>query len=148
MPLKSNALSDTDIKNILKSQGVYVQIYMKDELPSKLKQGFYVVNLASAKDDNDGTHWTSMYYTPYRTYYMDAYGCVPPLEIDKRIRPYIYNIRDLQNYSSTACGYFCIGFILFINQYKNKLDGFMKFVNLFSKDTKQNDKILYNLLYK
>jgi hypothetical protein len=148
MPLKSNALSDTDIKKILKAEGVNVQIYMKDELPSKLKQGFYVVNLASLKDDNDGTHWTSFYYTPNRTYYFDAYGFPAALEVDKKIRPYIYNTKDLQSYSSTACGFYCIAFILFMNSNKNKLDGFMKFINLFSNNTKENDKILYNLLYK
>jgi hypothetical protein len=148
MPLKSNALSDTDIKKILKSQGVNVQIYMKDELPSKLKQDFYVINLANAKDDNNGTHWVCMYYTPNRTYYFDAYGFPAALEVDKIIRPYIYNTKDLQSYSSTACGFYCIAFILFMNLNKNKLEGFMKFINLFSNDTKENDKILYNLLYK
>ncbi len=56
MPFKSNALSNKDIINILKSQGIkFNGIFMKNELPSKLKQGFYVINLPSS-NIGDGTH--------------------------------------------------------------------------------------------
>jgi len=34
-----------------------------------------------------------------------------------------------------------------MNEFKNKLNGFLKFINLFSTNTKENDKILYKLLY-
>jgi hypothetical protein len=56
---KTNSLSNTDITYILKAQGVKLNgVFMKDELPSKLKSGFYVVNLQSSQV-GDGTHWTA-----------------------------------------------------------------------------------------
>ena len=59
MPFKSNSLSDKDIKDILKSQKVKIKgVFMKDELPSKLKTGFYVVNLQSSFAGK-GIHWTT-----------------------------------------------------------------------------------------
>ncbi len=55
---KTNALSDKDIIHILKSQGIkFNGIFMKDELPSKLKQDFYIIHLQSS-NIGDGTHWT------------------------------------------------------------------------------------------
>ena len=147
MPLKSNSLRDKDIVRILKSQNVKLNgIHMKDELPAKLKKGFYIVNLQSSKEGN-GSHWTGLYYSPKCSYYFDSYGFVPPVEVENKIKPYIYNDIDIQSYSSTACGYYCIAFIIYMNSQKNKLEGFNAFVQHFSRQTKENDKTLYNLLY-
>jgi len=148
MPLKSNSLSDIDIIKILKSQNINInKICMKDELPSKLRQGFYITNLQSAKDGH-GSHWTSFYYNLKCSFYFDPYGFVPPVEVERKIRPYIYNDIDIQSYSSSACGWFCIAFIIYMNESKNKLQTFGNFIKQFSKNTKENDKKLYNLLYK
>ena len=148
MPLKSNSLSDRDMIKILKSQKINMNgIYMKDELPQKLKKGFYIVNLASEKDNSRGTHWTGLYYSPKYSYYFDSYGFVPPVEVEIKIKPYIYNEIDIQSYSSTACGFYCIAFIIYMNSQNNKLEGFNAFVQHFSRQTKENDKTLYNLLY-
>jgi len=78
MTLKSNELSDRDIIKILKSQNININnICMKDELPAKLRQGFYITNLQSSRD-GQGSHWTSFYYNSKRSYYFDPYGFVPP----------------------------------------------------------------------
>lgn len=148
MPPKSNSLRDKDIVKILKSQNINLNgIVMKDELPAKLKRGFYVVNLASEADNNGGTHWVSFYYSPKCSYYFDSYGFVPPIEVEIKIKPYIYNDIDIQSYSSTACGFFCIAFIIYMNSQKNKLKGFNAFIQHFSRQKKNNDRTLYNLLY-
>ena len=55
--------------------------------------------------------------------------------------------KQIQDLKSTACGYYCTAFILFMNGQKNKNKGFETFVDLFSVDTKKNDKKLYQLLY-
>ena len=95
MPLKSNSLRDKDIINIFKSQSININsIYMEDELPRKLKKWFYVVkfhvNLQELKD-GDGSHWTSLYYNTKCSSYFDPYGFVPPVEVESKIKSYIYD---------------------------------------------------------
>ena len=144
---KTNALSNIDIEKILKSQEVKINgVYMKDELPLKLKRGFYVVNLQSSNIGN-GTHWTAFYYSPKHSYYFDAFGFVAPEEVEKKLKLYTYNDKQIQDLKSTACGYYCIAFILFMNKRKNKELGFQIFIDEFSNDTKNNDRKLYNYLY-
>lgn len=144
---KTNSLSNKDIYKILKSQGIQLNgIYMKDELPNKLNSGFYVINLQSS-NDGDGTHWTALYYQPKQSYYFDAYGFLAPIEVEEKLKSYIYNNKQIQNYNSTACGYYCISFILSMNKQKNKEIGFKKFIDVFSNNSKKNDEILYNYLY-
>jgi hypothetical protein len=146
--MKSNSLSNIDITNILRAQGIELNgIFMKDELPKKLKKGFYVINLASNTDNNGGTHWTAFYHGS-DNYYFDAFGFIAPMEVDKRFKSYVYNTSQIQDINSTACGFYCIGFIIYMNSQKNKMEGYKSFVNLFSSDTKENDKKLYAILYK
>jgi hypothetical protein len=145
----TNSLSNTDIIYILKSQGVKLNgVFMKDELPSKLKTGFYVVNLQSSNIGN-GTHWTAFYYNSKKSFYFDAFGFLAPIEIEKKLKKYKYNDKQIQNSNSTACGFYCVAFILFLNGKKNKeLEmRFEKFVDAFSTNTKINDKLLYDYLY-
>lgn len=144
---KSNALSNIDIINILKSQKIKINgVFMKDELPSKLKRGYYVINLQSSNVGN-GSHWTALYYSPENSFYFDAFGFISPQDVEKRIIPYVYSTTQIQDLNSTACGYYCIAFIIFMDKQKNKMDGFKNFVTHFSEDTEENDKKLYNFLY-
>ena len=146
---KTNALSNIDINHILRSQGIkFNGIFMKDELPSKLKLGFYIINLQSS-NIGDGTHWTVLYYNYRNSLYFDAFGFVPPVELEQKINRYTYNHKQIQNLKSTACGYYCIAFIIFMyKRKKSELElGFKLFVDAFSTDTKKNDELLYNYLY-
>ena len=144
---KTNALSDKDIKDILKSQKININgVYMKDELPSKLKSGFYIINLQSSNIGN-GTHWTTLFYNFKQSYYFDAFGFPAPIEVEQKLNAYTYNDKQIQNLNSTACGYYCVSFILSMNKQKNKEMGFKKFIDVFSKNSKKNDEILYNFLY-
>ena len=79
-----NTLSDRDIIEILKNQNIHIHgIFMKDELPSKLTKGFYIINLQSSTEGN-GTHWVALYYNPVCSYYFDAFGFIAPLEIQNK----------------------------------------------------------------
>ena len=113
----------------------------------KVKKGFYVINLASETAHNGGTHWLSLYYSPENSFYFDPFGFISPKDVEKRIIPYTYSISQIQDINSTACGFYCIGFIIYMNLQKNKMEGFKTFVNHFSSDTKENDKKLYAFLY-
>jgi hypothetical protein len=143
-----NALSNYDIVKIIQSQGVddFNGVYMKDQLPDRLQRGSYIVNLQSSKEGT-GTHWVSLYYTPNFSYYYDSFGFVPPIEIQNKIIPYIYNDNEIQDIDSTACGFYCVAFVLYLNKKINIERAFMEFINLFGKDTERNEAILHKILY-
>lgn len=146
MPFKSNTLSNIDIEEILKSQKIKVTVYMKDELPLTLKRGFYVINLQSSTVGS-GTHWTALYYNSKHSYYFDPFGFIAPTEVEQKLNEYTFNNKQIQNLKSTACGYYCIAFIIFMSKRKNKKVGFIIFIDEFSTNTEKNDKLLYNYLY-
>lgn len=143
-----NSLSNFDIMKIIQSQGVddFHGVFMKDQLPDKLERGSYVINLQSSKEGG-GTHWVCLYYTPNFSYYYDSYGFIAPLEVQNKIIPYMYNDLEIQDIDSTACGFYCVAFVLYLNKKMNIEKAFMEFINLFGKDTERNEAILYQLLY-
>ena len=143
-----NSLSNFDIMKIIQSQGVddFHGVFMKDQLPDKLERGSYVINLQSSKEGG-GTHWVCLYYTPNFSYYYDSYGFIAPLEVQNKIIPYMYNDLEIQDIDSTACGFYCVAFVLYLNKKMNIEKAFMEFINLFGKDTERNEAILYQTLY-
>ena len=148
---QDNVLGDGEIIKILKKQKIKINgIYMKNELPSKLKKGFYLINLQSSTEGN-GTHWCSFCYDKKQSYYFDSYGFIAPLEVHNKIIPYYYNDKDIQDLYSTACGFYTLAFIIYMDRYANKeqdkKEVFASFVNLFTDDTKKNEKILFHILY-
>ena len=60
--------------------------------------------------------------------------------------PYNHNNKDIQDYNSGACGYYCIAFIKFLHSKTNKEMAFDEFIRLFSKKTTDNDNILEEYL--
>ena len=142
----NNSLSNTDIVKIVADMGLrFNGVYSRDDLPH-LREGFYVINLDDHK--SKGTHWTAFYYNPTNhSIYFDAFGFPPPEEVERKIKPYTFNDIDIQDIDSSACGYYCIAFIKFLSNHKDKYKAFETFINLFSEDTKQNDKVLYKILY-
>ena len=88
----------------------------RDNLPNKIKDGAYVINLDEYSDN--GTHWIALYVKNKVVTYFDSFGVEHiPKEIIKFInRPsqnknIMTNIFRIQAYDSIMCGYFCIGFI-------------------------------------
>ena len=134
--------------DIIHSQGVddFQGVFMKDQLPDKLERGSYIINLQSSKEGN-GTHWACLYYTPNFSNYYDSYGFIAPLEVQKKIIPYMYNDLEIQDIDSTACGFYCVAFVLYLNKKMNIEKAFMEFINLFGKDTERNEAILHQILY-
>ena len=143
-----NRLTDRDIIEILHSYNIKINgIYQKDKLPNKLLDGFIVVNLQSSVE-GFGTHWCALFHSKECDLYYDAFGFISPEAIEDKInKSYYYNKRDIQNINSSSCGFYCIAFIKYIQNKKNKLEAFDKFISLFSGNTKQNEKVLYDLLY-
>ena len=115
-------------------------VYSRDNLPNKIKDEAYVINLDEYSDI--GTHWIALYVKNNDITYFDSFGVQHiPMEIIKFVgrKNVIANIFRLQAYDSIMCGHFYIGFINFM--FKGKT--LTEFTNLFSPyDLEKNDDII------
>lgn len=143
--MKLKSLTNTDLEKLINEMKLPLNnIIMRDETKEINDDGFYIINLDTSK--NEGTHWTALYYHPLKSYYFDSFGFVPPYEVEEVINPYHYNNKDIQDYNSDACGWYCLAFIKFMNDKNNKEIAFKEFLKLFSKKTTENDNILNEYL--
>ena len=117
-------------------------VYSRDNLPNKIKNGVYRINLEKHVDT--GTHWITLYIKNNDITYFDSFGVEHiPKEIkafmkQRNIKTIIFRI---QAYDSIMCGYFCIGFIDFT--FKGKT--LTEYTNLFSpNDLRKNDDTILN----
>jgi hypothetical protein len=144
-----NSLSSQDLYDICESKKLLLNgVYLKDDLPSVLKKGFYIINLQSKKTDGNGTHWCVFYYDRLGSIYLDPIGFIAPEAVEKRIKPYIYCDNQIQSIDTSSCGFYCIAFIIFLTKTKDKSNGFKTFIKLFSSNVGINEQILNNILNK
>ena len=146
----ANALSNLEIIDIIKNRNLekhFGGVYSKDQLRELIKDKFYIVNLQD-HDEGNGSHWVAFYYNyPSTSIYFDSYGFIAPRDVQKRITPYIFNDKDIQDFNSSACGFYCIAFIKFLHDKTDKEKMYNTFLKLFKLETIKNDKILQELLY-
>ena len=134
-------LTNFEIMRYYENKSRLNSVYSRYNLPNKIKDGAYVINLDEYSDI--GTHWIAMYVKNNDITYFNSFGVE---HIPKEIKAFIKNrnieanISRMQPYDSIMCGYFCIGFIDFM--FKGK--SLTVYTNLFSpNDFKKNDdKIL------
>ena len=116
-------------------------VYSRDNLPNKIKDGPYVINLDEYSDI--GTHWVALYVKNNDITYFDSFRVEHiPKEIIKFIgrKNVIANISRIQAYDSIMRGYFCIGFINFmlkgrsLTEYTNLFspNNFIKLIKLYN----------------
>jgi hypothetical protein len=58
----------------------------------------------------------------------------------------VFNEKDIQDFNSSACGWYCIAFIKFLHDKTDKEEMFKTFLKLFKLETIKNDKILQEML--
>ena len=87
----------------------FINVYLRDNLPDKIRDGAYVINLDEYSDIE--THWIALYVQNNDVTYFDSFGVE---HIQKEIKVFIgnknikTNIFRIQAYDSIMCGYFCI----------------------------------------
>ena len=135
-------LTNFETQTYCQNEPRFKGVYSRDNLPDKIKDVAYVINLDENPDI--GTHWIALYINNKTAIYFNSFGIE---HIPQEIRVFIANkniiasIYRIQAYDSVMCGYFCIGFIDFMLKGKNLTD----FTNLFSPNNfKKNDKIILN----
>ena len=117
-----NTLSNIDIINIINKYDLnycFGGVFSKDKLPLLKPNTFYIINLED-HDKGPGTHWTAFYYNTFKSIYFDPFGFVAPLDVQNKIKPYIYNDDEIQNIDTSSCGFYCIAFIKFLHDKANK----------------------------
>ena len=143
-------LTNFEIMKYHENESRFNGVYSRDNLPNKIKDGTYVINLDEYSDI--GTHWITLYLNNNDIIYFDSFGVE---HITKEIKAFINrpsssafqnrniktNIFRTQAYDSIMHGYFCIGFINFMFRGKSLAE----YTNLFSpNDFKKNDDTILN----
>ena len=97
----------------------------------------------------NGTHWVALYVHKSNAFYFDSFGALPPNEIMAFVKQrkgchLYYNNWIIQDLKSDACGWYCIAFLIYMHQNRNKdlKEVFNEFSNNFLDDTAKNDEIL------
>ena len=129
-----------EIQAYYQNEPRFIDVYSIDNLPDKIKDGTYIVNLDEYSDI--GTHWIGLYVNNKIVTYFDSLGIEHiSKEVKKSVnnKNIITNIFRIQAYDSVMCGYFCIGFIDYMFMGKSLTD----YTNLFSPNNfKENDDII------
>ena len=133
-------LANFEIQKYYENKSRFNGVYSRDNLPNKINDGAYVINLDEHTDT--GTHWIALFCNKNKIIYFDSFGVE---HILKEIKEFIdnknikANIYRVQSNNSIMCGYFCIGFIDFMLAEKTLTD----YTNLFSPyDFDKNDRII------
>ena len=113
-------------------------IYSRDNLPDKIKDGAYAINLDEYSDI--GIHWIALYVNTKTLTSFDSFGVKHiPKEIKKFInnKNIVANAFRIQAYDSVMCRYFCI--LFFNSMFKG--NSLKNFTNLFlTNDFKKKKK--------
>ena len=135
-------LIDFEIHKYYENEPRFNGVFSRDNLPIKIKDGAYVINLDEYSDI--GTHWIALYVKSNDITYFDSFGVEHiPKEIKKFIgnKNIVANIFRIQAYDSIMYGYFCIRFINFMFKDKSQTDC----ANIFSPNNfKKNGDIILN----
>ena len=77
---------NTEIKSYYQNEPRFVNLYSRDNLPNKIKDRAYIINLDEYSDI--GTHWVALYVQNNDVTYFDSVGVE---HISKEIRTFISN---------------------------------------------------------
>ena len=137
-----HSLTNFEIQKYYKNEPRFNGVFSRNNLPKKIKDGAYVINLDEYADV--GTHWIALFCNRNDIVYFDSFGVENGLEEIKefvRNKNIKANVFQVQVNNSIMCGYFCIGFTDFMLAGKKLTD----FKIIFSPyDFKKNDNIILN----
>ena len=137
-------LTNFEIQKYYKNEPRFNGVFSRNNLPKKIKDGAYVINLDEYADV--GTYWIALFCKKNEIVYFDSFVVEHILE---EIKEFIgnknikANIFQIQENNSIMCRYFWIGFFDFMSAGKKLTDD----TNMFSPyDFKKNDNIILSYL--
>ena len=135
-------LINFEIQKYYENEPRFNGVYSRNNLPKKIKDGAYVINLDEYADV--GTHWIALFCNRSEIVYFDSFGVEHvPEEIKELIgtKNIIEKIFRRQANNSVMCGYFCLGFFDFMVA-GEKLTDFTNFFAAHDFKKKNGDIIL------
>ena len=86
-------MTNFEIQVYYQNEPIFKGVYSRDNLPNKIKDGAYVVNLDEYSDI--GTHWIALYVINKTVTYFDSFGIE---HISKEIKKFLNNKNIIANY--------------------------------------------------
>ena len=127
--MRLHALTNFEIQNYYQNEPRFNGVFSRDHLSDKIRDGTYVIKLIEYADV--GTHWIPLFCRKTKIVYFDSFGVqLVPEETkefngNKNVKANFFRV---QANNSIICGYFCIGFIDFMQAVKTLTD----FTSMFS----------------
>jgi len=122
------SLTDTQLEDLAERMNVpLIFVGFKDELKTrKLRYNkSYIINMENEFDEdgerNTGSHYTCFQVNKYPNgqiagIYFDSFGQPPPQEVEDFTKIKLpYNTKDIQSLMNSACGWYCLALLHFIN---------------------------------
>ena len=135
--MSPHPLTNFEIQKYYKNEPRFNGVFSRNNLPKKIKDGAYVINLDEYADV--GTHWIALFCNRNEIVYFDSFGIEHVSEENKELignKIIKANIFRVQANDSVMCNYFWIGFIDFMLAGKKLTD----YTNVLSpNDFKKND---------
>lgn len=148
-------LTNFDLEDIAEKDGLdLIGVFSKNLMPKERVAGSYIINLQDY-EDGDGTHWVACkIFDNKKCCYFDPFGFPAPADVNSFLmpfKPFASNNRTIQDIKSIKCGYFCLAFVKYFNDFNTKNDVYEAYddwLNCFSNNPKTNDKIVMEMLDK
>ena len=137
-------MSENDIEGCLHKLSDFNGVMSYEDLPNRVKSGYYVVN--SASKATSGEHWFVMYFPPsfITAEFFDSLGHTPNYYGVENVlisnsEMYKRNTKQLQHTESTLCGQYCVLYC-----YLKSKHGFTfeQYLSIFSDDLIRNDTVV------
>ena len=80
----AHPLTNFEIKKCYQNEPRFNGVYSRDNLPNKIKDGAYVINLDESSDI--GTHWIALYALNNKVTYIESFGIE---NIPKKVKIFI-----------------------------------------------------------
>ena len=140
---RNNELDNTEIDELIGHYRIqpYNGCHIVNELPPRLRNGFYVLNL------NGQSHWVGLLKNGSKYYYFDSFGFGAPTVLEKKMsKDYVWNDEDIQHIDSSSCGWYVVCWMRTMMHDPTER-GYRSFMKLFYKrNNEENEAVLGGLL--
>lgn len=105
--------TNIDLEKLMKGEKDFHGCFSKDEIPSPLKKGGYIINMDN--HEGNGTHWCGLYvFSPEVALWQDPFGILPPMSVVRSVQHFkeaYYSEFILEKLTGSDCGEISVQFL-------------------------------------